>query len=114
MQDLIYNLGKERVQNKEITQSRHIIDLNITQHNSKEELIELTKLKLNQLYQIDLDSYRTEIIERDNPTNFYLNWHIDDCAVYKHDTTNNKYHNEPLNDKYSLFHLKGDILLPIL
>ncbi len=53
-----------------------------------------------------MSEYKTEVIKRDNDVGFYLNWHIDDCAIHKHKTTEGKTNNIALNDKYSLYHLK--------
>jgi hypothetical protein len=103
MQELIFNLGVERANNPEIRKSRIIFNLG---ENKSANIIEFAMQKMMEIYNINLFDYRTEIIERENSIGFYLNWHIDDCAVYKHNNTENKTNNVPLDDKYSLFHLK--------
>jgi hypothetical protein len=105
MQDLIYSFGLELTKNQEIKERRLYFNLgNILQEKIIENAIEQVQLKLK----IDFNKFRSEIIQRDNKEGYYLNWHIDDCAIYKHDTTENKINNIPLNDKYSLYH-KNDL-----
>lgn len=101
MQDLIYSLGIERSQNIEIIQSRLYFNLGEKIEN---DIIEQAKKEINNKLNIDLNNFRTEIVQRDNSFGFYLNWHIDDCAMLKHNTTDNKTNNVPLNNKYSLYH----------
>ena len=110
MQELIYNLGKERFDTiPEIKSNRHIINIgsNIDKNNNINELIELAKKKLNDEVGLNLFEYKMEIIERSNPIGFYLNWHIDDCSIHKHKSTDGKFNNDPLNEKFSLYHEKA-------
>jgi hypothetical protein len=105
MQDLIYSFGLERNKDIEITKNRLYFNLgNVSQEKIIENAMEQVQSKLK----IDLNNFRPEVIQRDNKEGYYLNWHIDDCAIYKHDTTENKTNNIPLNDKYSLYH-KSDL-----
>lgn len=102
MQDLLYKLGCERANDYEIKKSRLYFNLK----NITENLIENATIEIKNKLNINLNDFDKEIIERNNEQNFYLNWHIDDCAVFVHNSTENKKNNIPLNDKYSLFHIK--------
>jgi hypothetical protein len=108
MQKLIYDLGCKRAKEPEIKKSRFIFNIgdNLCDNISTNNVINLAIAKLKNDYNLDIANYKPEIIERDNTIGFYLNWHIDDCAVFKHDHSLEKTNNEPLDDKYSLFHMK--------
>jgi hypothetical protein len=105
MQKLIYDLGCKRAADDEIRKSRFMFNI---EKNIKSDIIESAKEKLKDNFNVDLTNYEQEIIERENAVGFYLNWHIDDCAVFKHDPNleGEKQNNVPLDDKYSLFHMK--------
>lgn len=102
MQETIYNFGIQRIQDNEIKSARFCFNLGENENDKIQSAIN----KIKSISGIDLTLYRQEIIKRENKVGFYLNWHIDDCAVYKHDTTENKTNNIVLNDKYSLYHTK--------
>lgn len=108
MQTLLYNLGVARTKDPEIRSQRKITNLNINdnQEISHDDLIELAMKKISDLNNINLFDYNRKIIMRDNQIGYYLNWHIDDCAIFKHKDVNNKKNNIPLDDKYSLFNLE--------
>jgi hypothetical protein len=109
MQKLIYDLGCKRANDEEIRKSRFLFNIGeIIVNDTKENIIETAKEKLKNNFNLDLTNYNPEIIERDNAIGFYLNWHIDDCAVFKHDQNleGEKTNNVPLDEKYSLFHMK--------
>jgi hypothetical protein len=103
MQSLLYTFGCELVLNPEIAKTRLYFNLGEV---SEDNIIDLAINEIDKRLKIDLVNFNPEIIKRDNPVNFYLNWHIDDCAVFKHNSTQNKKNNVPLNDTYSLFHMK--------
>jgi 2OG-Fe(II) oxygenase superfamily len=110
MQEVILNLGKKRANEINIRSLRHYFNLGkIEDALKKKDIKEIAKELMKDKYNIDLTNFRSEIIERDNKIGFYLNWHIDDCSIHKHKTTENKTNNEILNDKYGLYHEK---LLP--
>ncbi len=103
MQETIYAFGKKRASDDSIKKSRKIFNLGTFIDG---DLIENAKFLLNERYNISLINFDMEIIQRENKIGFYQNWHIDDCAVFKHKDTQNKTNNIPLNDKYSLYHSK--------
>ena len=103
MQEVILDLGKQRANDPYIKSVRHYFNLGeIGDNDIKEYAIK----EIHEKYGIDLSTYRSEIIERDNQVGFYLNWHVDDCSIHKHKTTENKTNNDILNDKYALYHKK--------
>lgn len=106
MQKAIYNLGCKRLYDTDIKKSRIIFNLGENALNG--DLINLAIAKLRDDFKFDLTDYEQEVIERDNTIGFYLNWHIDDCAVFKHDLKleGEKTNNEHIDEKYSLFHMK--------
>jgi len=108
MQELIYNLGVERIQNLEIRNVRQILNLNLDENQefTQEELVNFAMEKMSNSNKINLFDFEKKIICRDNKIGFYLNWHIDDCAIFKHKDTDNKKNNIALNDKFSLFNLE--------
>jgi hypothetical protein len=108
MQELIYNLGKERLNTEpKIRVNRHILNIgNGVIDDNSSDIIELAKKKFKEVCELDLFDYEMEVIERINPVGFYLNWHIDDCSIHKHKSTDGKFNNEPLNEKFSLYHEK--------
>lgn len=108
MQDLMYNLGLERIANEEIRSMRTVTNLNLSGEFETEEIIEFAINKIFELKKINLHEYDKKIIMRDNKIGYYLNWHIDDCAIFKHKNSEGKVNNTKLNEKYSLFSL--DIL----
>lgn len=107
MQNLILSIGRERINDNKIINNRYCFNLeNIleTKELSEINLIEFAINEINKKLKINLNELKREIIQRDNKEGFYLNWHIDDCAIYKHNNTENKKNNIPINDKYSLYH----------
>lgn len=106
MQEIIFNFGLERIQNIEIKNARLIFNLGDIQDLNETELIDFAMQKILQLNNINLFDYEQKIIQRENKLGFYLNWHIDDCAIFKHKDTDNKKNNIKLNDKFSLFNLE--------
>jgi hypothetical protein len=108
MQSLLYNLGVKRIAEPEIRSKRKIANLNLDSERefSHEEIIESAIKKIYELSNINLFDYDKKVIMRDNQIGYYLNWHIDDCAIFKHKDTEGKKNNIPLDDKYSLFNLE--------
>lgn len=106
MQELIYNLGLERIANEEIRSKRIITNLNKTEDLSEDEIIDSAIEKIMELKNINLKNYNKKVIIRDNQIGFYLNWHIDDCAIFKHKDSEGKKNCIKLNDKFSLFNLE--------
>jgi hypothetical protein len=106
MQDLLYNLGLERIADKEIRSKRTIANLNEIKELTIDEIIENAMNKIFELKNINLYNYNKKVIMRDNQIGFYLNWHIDDCAIFKHKDSEGKVNCVKLNDKYSLFNLE--------
>jgi len=109
MQELLCVIGKNRLETiPELLENRHIFNIGeyITDSNNTNDTIEIAKKIIKQEFKLDLFDHRMEIVERTNPVGFYLNWHIDDCAIHKHKTTGGKTNNDPLTDKFSLYHAK--------
>lgn len=109
MQNLLYEIGKDRLKTiPHILENRHVFNIksHIGDNNKICEIIEIVKNVIKTKYNLDLFDYMTEIIERENQIGFYLKWHIDDCAIHKHKTTDGKINNDPINDKFSLYHAK--------
>lgn len=110
MQELLYNIGKERLKTiPELLTNRHIFNISehVTNGATTTEVIEIANQQIKQRFNLDLFNHKMEIVERVNPVGFYLNWHIDDCAIHKHKTTDGKTNNDPLTDKFSLYHAKA-------
>lgn len=107
MDQAIYYHGIELIKSDIISSKRLYINLGENNDGDEENnIIEKAIRIISNKISINLLEYKNEIIYRNNPEGFYLNWHIDDCAVYKHNTTMNKTNNILLNDKYSLYHKK--------
>lgn len=117
MQNLIHNLGKKRLEDLQLQNKRIMFNLDLendeihdlsddedTTEPTTDNLVKITLKKIKNNFNLNLYKYKTKVIERNNDINFYLNWHIDDCAIFKHNDTENKYNNEPLDETYSLFH----------
>lgn len=108
MSNLIYQLGKKRLENGNLYH-RLIFNLGNYDHDDTDSIVMITIKYIQEKHQLNLFGFRAEKIERENKIGFSMKWHIDDCSIYKHKTTDGKIHNEILNEKYSLHHLK---LLP--
>jgi len=109
MQQLLCDLGKNRLDSiPEIKQNRHIFNISeyITNESTTNCAIEIAKKIAKEKFSLDLFDYRMEIVERDNPVGFYLNWHIDDCSIHKHKTLDGKTNNDTLSNKFGLYHAK--------
>ena len=110
MQQLLYDYGIQQLESFNLLEKRNLFNINdeIGENEVNTQLLINIAIK-NMSKQIDLTNYNIEFIERDNAVKYYLHWHIDDCAVFKH--SNNKFdsnneinsNNIKLNDKYSLF-----------
>jgi hypothetical protein len=125
MQELLYNEGCRRLQEYDLKKSRIIVNLgNIfgvkkyasdadAEHNSNSE-VNISEMIVNDAikhfestYEVMLSHMKKDIIVRENKLGFYMNWHIDDCSVIKHNTTDKVLDNNIImNDKYALFHKK--------
>jgi hypothetical protein len=94
---------------KKLKKKRYIFNIKtIVELYSQKNIIELAINKINQEYNLDLTKYETGIIERENQIGFYLNWHIDDCAIFKHNEDSKENTNNTLfDDKFFLYHKKN-------
>lgn len=102
MQESIYKFGKDLINNdNSIKKSRIIFNIG---NVPEDTMVDIACQIMKDKYNIDLSLYEKKIIKRENKIGFYMNWHIDDCAVYKHNLTTDKSNNIPINDKYSLYH----------
>jgi hypothetical protein len=107
MSTLIYDIGKNKIANNEYM-CRYIYNLkneyNLSDELKSDELIYYSIEYLRTKHNLDLSNYKFKKIERENKVGFYMKWHIDDCSIYKHKSTDDKINNIKLNEKYSLHH----------
>ena len=111
MQGLLFTEGERRLKDYELEKKRLLI--NLKDHNifDKDEFINDIINIVKEEHKMDLSKYKYEVIERNNEIGFYMNWHIDDCSIFKHKhDLSDKENNIPLNDTHSIYHKK---ILPI-
>jgi len=110
---VIYNEGVKRLKEFELKEKRitYMCDEDTNEHNcdNTNDCIYCLKLvdKAMKLVTNDINiySYRKEICKRKSHEGFYMNWHCDDCAIFKHNKnfTYQYQNNIPINDKYTLY-----------
>jgi len=103
----IYELGKERILNDDIRNMRYVY--NIKDKIDNDQMIEMIiNIAINEIKDkknINLYEYSNRIIQRTNDIGFSMNWHIDDCSVYKHKQIFEP--NQPkIKNKYTIFHME--------
>jgi hypothetical protein len=115
MQEALYSEGCKRITEYNLKKTRIIFNIGEqiqeTLDINPETLIRcaIEYLESSEYFGLSkLSDMRKEMIVRDNQIGFYMNWHLDDCSVIKHNTTDKELHNNiVLNNKYSLFHMKN-------
>ncbi len=109
----ILELGKSRISDPNISNTRYIFNIFGSDILLKDLIYEpdldlLINLAINQIKlvkNIDLNTYKPEIIQRKNDIGFKMNWHIDDCSIHRHKQQFQP--NEPkINNKYTIYHKK--------
>jgi hypothetical protein len=85
-QEYLFNFGIEQLKKYELDKKRISFQLDDNIINLVDTAID----KLSNDYKIDLSKFSKEQFEKENTKDFYMNWHIDDCYVFRHTKTDVK------------------------
>lgn len=105
-QNALYKEGLRRVKEYKLNEVRFDYKLNLTESKICDNNIIIKEAIEKIPKEVNIEKYKTKIYTRKSIDGFYMNWHFDDCAVFKHSQMkkNMVYKNSiVLNEKYTLF-----------
>jgi hypothetical protein len=111
-QSAIYEEGVKRLKELNLDKNRFIFKIN----NESKEINDLVESAIKLLpKELEINKYTKDINTRKSSDGFYMNWHFDDCAIFKHNKNYqfNK-NNILLNDKYTLYFSKVPVYTMII